>query len=276
MYSADERRKNVARTPHGDLLTEAAEFSHPTAYGFALEQLLGLLERSMPGEQLPSQREIADALKISRPSLREALAVLQAMGLIDIHHGRGAFVTAEPALGSMFRSMTSLLLRDITFGELFEAREKIELEIAPLAARYATEEEIRDLEGRAEAMTGVDDPTQSNELDIEFHLAIARAAGNRLWLHTLDVIRSMLFSSLLEEDLGLSPENARERLRRVGDEHVAIARAIGARDGDAAAGAMREHLSVHLPFLEKVRGRPIGSHLRADGDGDGDGDGAAA
>lgn len=247
----------MASNSQRDLLTEAAEFTHPSAFGFALEQLLGLLERSTPGEQLPSQREIAEALRISRPSLREAMAVLQAMGLVDIHHGRGAFVTTEPALGSMFRSMTTLLLRDVTFGELFEARERIELEVAPLAARNATDEEIADLEARAEAMIGIEDPKRSNELDIEFHLAIARAGGNRLWVHMLDVVRSMLFASFLEEDLGLSAELARKRFRAIGEEHLVIARAISARDGEAAARAMREHLAAHLPFLEEVRGRPI-------------------
>jgi GntR family transcriptional repressor for pyruvate dehydrogenase complex len=247
--------------PHAasDLLSEAATFSHPTAYAFALEQLLGLLERREPGEQLPSQREIAEALKISRPSLREALAVLQAMGLIEIHHGRGAFLTREPTLGSILRSVTSLLLRDITFAELFEARHRIELETAPLAARLATDEQIRDLEDRAEAMMGVDDPARSNELDVEFHLAIARAGGNRLWVHVLDVVRSMLFTSLLEEDLGMTEERARQRQEAVGREHREIVQAIAARDGEAAARTMEAHLAAHLPFLETMRDRRIGT-----------------
>lgn len=244
-------------SPRG-VLTDAAEFTHQTAFGFALEQVLALLERSAPGEQLPSQREIAEALRISRPSLREAMAVLQAMGLIDIHHGRGAFVTAEPALGTMFRGMTSLLLRDVTFGELFDVRERIELEITPLAARNATDEQTTDLAARAQAMLGVDDPTESNQLDIEFHLAIARASGNRLWVHMLDVVRSMLYSSLLEEDLGLGAVDGRKRMRAVGEEHLVIARAIAARDGEAAARAMKEHLSAHLPFLEEMRSRRVG------------------
>jgi DNA-binding FadR family transcriptional regulator len=249
----------VAHDSARSVLTDAAEFSHPTAFGFALEQLLGLLERSDPGEQLPSQREIADAMRISRPSLREAMAVLQAMGLVEIRHGRGAFVTAEPALGTMFRGMTSLLLRDVTFGELFDVRERIELEVTPMAARHATDEQLADLTARAEAMLGVEDPTQSNQLDIEFHLAIARAAGNRLWVHMLDVVRSMLYSSLLAEDLGLSTEDGRKRMRAVGEEHLVIAGAIAARDGEAAARAMKKHLSAHLPFLEQMRARRIGA-----------------
>jgi GntR family transcriptional repressor for pyruvate dehydrogenase complex len=238
-------------------LPDTPGFSRQSAPAFALEQLAQLLERLSPGEQLPSQREIADVLKISRPSLREAMAVLQAIGLIEIQQGRGAFVSQEPALRTVLRSITSLVLRNITFAELFSARETIELEVVNLAVVHGTGDQFRDLRERAAAMLEMTDLHAFNEADLDFHIAIAKTANNSVWVTMLEMVRSLLFRSLLQSDLAAARGTA-GRLSEAAEQHVAIAEAIASRDAATATALMRTHLKLQEPFLQHVRDRRIG------------------
>jgi len=238
------------------IFADTTGFARQSAPAFALEQLSELLERLGPGEQLPSQREMAEVLKISRPSLREAMAILQAIGLIEIRHGRGAFVSEEPALRAVLRSITSLVLRNITYAELFSAREMIELEVVRLAVVHGTEEQFQDLQRRAAAMLSIHDLRAFNEADLDFHLAIARAGSNSVWVHMLEMVRSLLFRSLLQSDMSAAHGTA-GRLREAADSHVVIADTIARRDGEKAQELMRAHLQLQMPFLEHVRDRRV-------------------
>jgi GntR family transcriptional regulator, transcriptional repressor for pyruvate dehydrogenase complex len=244
------------KDPTTTIFSDTTGFSRQSAPAFALEQLAELLERLSPGEQLPSQREIAEVLKISRPSLREAMAVLQAIGLIEIRHGRGAFVSQEPALRTVLRSITSLVLRNITFAELFSARETIELEVVHLAVLNGTQAQFADLRQRAAAMLAIHDLHAFNEADLDFHLAIARTASNSVWVHMLEMVRSLLFRSLLQSDLAAAHGTA-GRLKEAAEQHVAIAEAIASGDAEGARAAMQSHLKLQEPFLQHVRDRRI-------------------
>ena len=88
-----------------------------------------------PGDKLPPERQLADLLEVSRPSLREALHILQAQGLVQIRHGQGTFVQ-EPLVAQELRASMMATTHDLN--ELFDAREVLEVPASNWAAVKAT------------------------------------------------------------------------------------------------------------------------------------------
>ena len=84
------------------------------------------LQKLSPGDRLPPERQLADLLEVSRPSLREALHILQAQGLVQIKHGQGTFVQ-EPIVAQELRA--SMMATTHGLNELFDAREVLELSL---------------------------------------------------------------------------------------------------------------------------------------------------
>jgi GntR family transcriptional repressor for pyruvate dehydrogenase complex len=107
-------------------------------------QLVELIElqKLNPGDRLPPERALADLLEVSRPSLREALHILQAQGLVKIKHGQGTFVQ-EPIVAQELRA--SMMATTHGLNELFDAREVLEVPAAKWAASKASKEDIRQL-----------------------------------------------------------------------------------------------------------------------------------
>ena len=172
-----------------------------------------------PGEQLPGHRELAAAFSVSVGSVREAISMLVSAGLVETRAGRGTFVAerrrAEFEAG-VYRTVAPgppLELKAVE--ELIEAREVLEAEIAALAAERATPQQIEELKRRAENMErAASDPDDYPDADVEFHLALAEAAGNRFLLHAMTDIRA-----LLKQDMELGAEAA---IRRFGDLHISV------------------------------------------------------
>jgi GntR family transcriptional repressor for pyruvate dehydrogenase complex len=227
------------------------EFPRKSVSAIALDRLLLLLERGDfgPGDRLPSQREIADTLGISRPSVREAVAVLQAIGLVEVSHGRGVYVPDRPALGAAVRSVTAILLSGVTFAELFEVRRAIEMDIARLAATSAGPGQIALLRESAREMRRLSDPEEFAAADVEFHVTIALAAGNRLWIYMLDMVRSLLQAEIT------SVVHLPGRLEIAASQHVDIVDAIASRKPDRAAKAMAVHLAIHEETVREMTAR---------------------
>jgi len=99
-------------------------------------------QKLAPGTALPPERQLADLLDVSRPSLREALHILQAQGLVAIKHGQGTFVS-EPVLAQDLRAATIAKTHDLN--ELFDAREALEVPSSRWASERANKEDIRTL-----------------------------------------------------------------------------------------------------------------------------------
>ncbi|MFC1491196.1 FadR/GntR family transcriptional regulator, partial [Nitrospinota bacterium] len=104
-----------------------------------------------PGDQLPSERELAATLGIGRASVREALRTLDSTGLIEVRSGQGAFlrnISVDPYLTSLRESLSFLLdVRDETLLELWEVRQGLEEQVASLAAQRRTDEDVEKLRG---------------------------------------------------------------------------------------------------------------------------------
>ena len=187
------------------------------------------------GDRLPSERELARSLGVSRNSLREVMKQLQAQGLVDIRHGAGTFLVASPAAFSqaLHRHLASQRGR---IDALFELRLAIEPGIAALAARKATDRHIQALEEAIAAQAAEEDPRRWGMRDQTVHLALAKATSNPL----VEKLFGLLGTSLAEtREEGLQ---SHERLTASVAGHRQILHAVAAHDPAAAALAMEAHI----------------------------------
>ena len=204
------------------------------------DQLLELIEVSKlnPGDRLPSERHLSELLDVSRPSLREALHILQAKGMVAIRHGQGTFVE-EPLVVQELRA--SVMSREHDLNELYDAREILEVSATKWAAEKATKEDIRTLRATlnqmdAIAQSEVIDYNQLKYLDAKFHLTIVGIVKNRFLNQTLHVLQDVMGMSM-ETTLRLPG-----RLQISAREHEAILKAIEAGNGELAAKLSHEHI----------------------------------
>ena len=211
-----------------------------------LEQMI--VEGSLhPGQQLPSERELANQLQVSRPSLREAIKQLVERGLLISKHGGGTQVSE--AAGLQFNHpLTLLLLRDAQGQEdLLEFRHTLEGNIAFLAAKRATD---LDKDMLNHAYQQLQDSHASDEgileasADAHFHLTIAAACHNRVLLHTMRALFDVLATNV-HQNLVLASASPISRAK-VRQQHHDLYQSII----DGQAEQAREAAHAHMNYLE--------------------------
>lgn len=158
-----------------------------------IEQLI-LDGKLRPGDQLPSERELAEQFNVSRTAVREAIKALREKGLVEIEAGRGTFITH--GVSKALRHSLDWMVRSgngNTLADLVQVRYILEPEIAALAAEMATASDIERLE---RAVSVMDEAMESAdvyvEADLEFHLALAGATQNKLIPTLIDPIMDLL------------------------------------------------------------------------------------
>ncbi|MCO5316087.1 MAG: FadR family transcriptional regulator [Solirubrobacterales bacterium] len=214
----------------------------PDGLSATLEKLIR--DGSIPHqERLPSERELAARLGVSRTSLRASLRELELKGMVDRRPGRGTVVLnpAETGVGPSMLSKLGRPERDMR--EVMDLRIVIEPPIAALAAGRATARDIRELHRIvAEMETGGTD--RAPELDINFHRQIARSTHNPL------------LSQLVEFASGWIDETrppggfSEQRLARSIEAHRRIVAAIESRDAEASRQAMADHIKRVWELLD--------------------------
>ena len=191
-------------------------------------------QRLAPGQRLPSERDLASTLGVSRTSLREALIALELGGVIEVRAGAGAYVHTSP------EGDTCVPEADAGPFECLSARRLIEPELAAMAARTASNEAIAAIRAAAAEMEKTHaDRAGAEQADRNFHRAIARATGNSALVSVLDCLwnqRGSLWHTL--EAHFQTEELKKETLA----DHRRIVQAIAARDPAEARHAMRAHL----------------------------------
>lgn len=208
------------------------------------EQIVQQVEESIhkgalkPGNQLPPERELAHQFGVSRTAVREAVKALREKGLVEAYPGRGTFVTDGTS-----HAIRQSLDRMIRIGQpegstyLAEVREILEPEIAALAA---TRGDAEDLTSMHEAVSIMDKAKRDSdafiEADLDFHLALAEAAGNPLILTLIDSIVGLLREQRLRI---FQVEGGPERGQY---HHKKIMEAIERHDPLGAREAMKAHL----------------------------------
>ncbi|MFV5992700.1 FadR/GntR family transcriptional regulator [Streptomyces sp. NPDC056231] len=199
--------------------------------------------------RLPPEGELCEELGVSRSSLREAVRMLAALGVVESRHGSGTFVSQlRPAdmIGSLSLTIELLPLDGVL--ELFEARRVLEAHVAAQAAARITPEELKALIATMEALEATDDPEKGSELNHRFHSEIARIAGNP----AIESLLAVLSARSRAYQVYLLPEGP--AMKRESDAgHRAIADALTNRDPTAAAAAATAHIACSARWLETCR-----------------------
>ncbi|MBV0891423.1 FCD domain-containing protein [Paracoccus sp. Z118] len=216
-----------------------------------LEKLRSYLESADLGDdgRLPPERELAETLDMGRTVLRKALATLQGQGVVWRHVGKGTFLGERPIDSAT--DINALVLRTNPT-EVMAARLAFEPEIARLAAVNATGAQINDL--RACALKCRQAPTwrQYEHHDNRLHRAMGEATQNSLLLGLLDTmttVRRAVTWSRRRDNPGRPPADHHSF-----EQHDRIVEAVAARDGQAAADAMRAHLRTVEHHLREALG----------------------
>lgn len=205
------------------------------------ERILALIESEelRPGDRLPAERILSEALGVSRPSLREALQALQARGLVEVRHGTGVFVAELVSRRELREAVTQ---SDMSLAELFDMRDVLEVPAAAWAAKRHNEAELARVarayeQLRQASLTETVDLAELQSLDAAFHLSIVGAAGNRFLRRTAGVLHEILNRGIL------TTLSIPGRLERSRGEHERIFEAIMAGDSRTAASAVRGHIN---------------------------------
>ena len=217
--------------------------------GAVVRQIEELILRGIlrPGERLPPERDLAERLGVSRPSLRDAIGSLQDSGLLTPKPGAGVYVA--DVLGSAFApALTQLFARhDEAVFDYLSFRRDMEGLAAERAARLGSDTDLKVVQAVFSKMAATDAKRGAEEdaqLDAQFHTAIIEASHNVVMLH---MMRSMY--ELLREGVFYNRQvmfNQRTTRQVLLDQHRAINDALQARDG---AGA-KEAVHAHLDYVE--------------------------
>ena len=167
-------------------------------YEAVVDQLQDLIvsEKLQPGDKLLPERELAQRFGVSRTAVRDAIRVLSERGLVDVRPGAGTFVVREIS-DTVVESMGLLFQVEKSSHEgLHEVREILEVEMAGIAAERATESDIEKIvEAFEEMQRNINNPARFIEADLAFHLAIAEATHNKIFLILLNAIIDLLQNS---------------------------------------------------------------------------------
>jgi Transcriptional regulators len=207
-----------------------------------------------PGDRLPPERELAEELEVSRPSLREALQKLEASGLLETRHGGGTYVRnaiadaiTEP-LAEIFQRHPEAAL------DFLELRGTLDGMSAYYAALRGTEEDRTIISRRYEAMKKahtLEDPTEEAERDADFHMSLAEASHNVILLHVMRGLLALLRKDVVFNRMQLySCPGARDMLL---EQHRSIFEAVIAGEADRARQAAQQHMTHVHQFLRERR-----------------------
>ncbi|NOD65334.1 MULTISPECIES: FadR/GntR family transcriptional regulator [unclassified Ruegeria] len=201
-----------------------------------------------PGERLPSERELAERMGVSRPSLRDAISELQAQGLLTAKAGSGIYVAEvlgsafSPALIRLFGSHDEAVFDYLSF------RRDMEGLAAERAARQGSESDLKVVQAIFDKMQAAHDRNAADDeaqLDAEFHMAIIEASHNVIMLHMMRSMYDLLVQGVFYNRQTMFQQRAtREAIL---DQHRAINDALQARSPLAARTAIEQHLD----FVER-------------------------
>ncbi|MGK9053624.1 FadR/GntR family transcriptional regulator [Neorhizobium sp. CSC1952] len=192
-----------------------------------------------PDERLPTEHDLAAEFEVSRPVIREALRRLRDQGLIYSRRGAGSFVRSvglkEPLGFGQLENIADLL-------NCYEFRLTLEPAAAAAAATRHDKDSLAAIRQALELMRDATNRQSHREdADFQFHLAIARAAQNNYFSTAMEALKDHIAVGMKFHGVSVKREAA--GLLRVFAEHEAIAKAIEAKDGEAAQKLMRDHLT---------------------------------
>jgi GntR family transcriptional repressor for pyruvate dehydrogenase complex len=199
-----------------------------------------------PGTRMPSERQLAEAFGVGRSAMREALKALSLIGLIEVRQGDGTYLRkADSALLPEVIEW-GLLLGEQRTMDLVEARQEIEVVIAGLAAKRRSEADLADMRALLERMAHAPSISGFVDVDVQFHLCLAEAAGNSALRDIHSSVQALLRAWIARVVV------ASGDTRPSYEEHVPIMDAVARGDAPAAQAAMAAHMSSAAERLRKT------------------------
>ncbi len=212
-------------------------------------QLTELIYRGVikPGDRLLSERELARQLHVSRPTVREAINKLVAMGLLEQRHGQGTFVKA---LEDVDQNPLAALMdgEDVSLVDILEVRMGLECNAARLAALRASDADMDYLRASLDEMRrDIAGGGLGHEADISFHMAVSYATRNPVHVRVMRSLYDFLFFGIHMNLQKLYQEPA--SLEAIIAQHTTVYEAIKSRSAEAAQEAMNHHIQFVLEFF---------------------------
>lgn len=219
------------------------------------EQIISNIKMKVlkPGDKLPSERKLMEQLKLSRPTVREALRMLEQRGFVESIPGRKGLFVVSPSSDTVTKSLKDVMdVKGISDKELVEVRGSLELQIALWALERRTEEDINDMDALLfSAEREVMDTDSYVEFDISFHQAMARSAHNKLAAIFVEMCNSLVSRSLFGMFERKNEEEGKQMKDNIILSHKAIFEAIRDQDENKAREAFKSHLRLFEDDLEK-------------------------
>lgn len=219
------------------------------------DQLRELIYRGnlKPGDKMMSERELAQAMEVSRSTIRDAIQRLVAMGMIVHKQGQGTFVKSiDPKEETSISKM--MQIQDASIDDLLEVRMGLECNAAALAAQRADESDITAMDHSIEEMKKeIASGRHGTEADTSFHMAIAYAAKNPLQILIMRNFYDYLFHGI-RENLNHLYEDM-ENIDNILKQHLRIKEAITSRDSYQAYTAMKDHIDFVVQFFRNKKGK---------------------
>ncbi len=232
----------------GALSLQLQEIKKSRVYETIVTQVQDLIVRGdlKNGDRLPPERDLVAAFGVSRASVREGICVLESLGLVESRAGSGTYVTTASVENLIQPLALTILQEQDSIREIFEVRRLIEPHLAALAAERATEDERQELRAIVERHGEILDRGETGaEADGEFHLAIARAARNAVFLRLIFGVHDLLRKSRDPRfQTGGRPKQSLNG-------HLEVLTAIERGDSEGARGAMNAHLATVEEFVWK-------------------------
>jgi GntR family transcriptional repressor for pyruvate dehydrogenase complex len=213
------------------------------------EQLRDLIFKGQlrPGGRVLTERELAESLGVSRPTVREAINRLVTLGLLEHRQGQGTFVVCPSCEQNPLGMPPD---EKLSLADLLEVRLGLECNAVTMAARRATEEDIRDMEKCLREMSArIEAGELGSSADVAFHMAIAYATKNMAQIHIMKNFYDLLFYGIKSNLQYLYAQPA--TLEVITLQHQNILQAIRQRDCDLASKEMRNHIDFVLEFMRE-------------------------
>ncbi len=205
-------------------------------------------EKLLPGDKLPSERQLAEMCSVSRVTVREALRILENKGLVIIKRGAkgGAFIT-EVNIGIVEDSLNDFFqFGDVSISNISEARLIMEPMVAEIAAAKRTTKNLKEMQEIISCCQKlIDNGRAVADAQVKFHLALAKASGNPVIIAISNSLMNFLAKKLHE----ISPSTKSFTMDQ--GFHLQIFEAINNRDGKLAFQAMKEHVQTFKAFHQE-------------------------
>ncbi len=211
------------------------------AYKQIIEQIISLIVKGelKNGDKLPSERQLSEMLQSSRASIREAFRTLEILGILEVRHGGGTYVT-DFHIAPFINTISPLFLKDVDImGDMMDFRIFIESEAVRAAAGFCSPATLDRMSAALTDMAS-DDVIVAERADLDFHMSIFSATGNGVFMLAGECLSYILYTSIHTNRIKLVDD--REITGRWLEEHQRILKAVKAQQPEEAAAALRSHL----------------------------------